>query len=258
LFPAHHVKNAIGCPIFGASARYFYGKGEKNMHTVSFDVYQEAKNEILYGREFREDSIFPNQYGMSSKTYSTKDNGNFYEVFDPNTGILEFWSDKHSFSRYYDERTREEIISQYEAKLSALENDKEAALSKAEKENTRRYLVTEYKGRMFSIYKEDFDPYVNQKPIGEIELNEAVYVGGDLYIMPMQVYETENPALLKVVYLVGGLWFTERLNSHFADIAGNNIRTGCMTRDRKLYHHTGASDDDGICDLMPQPRRLEN
>jgi len=89
------------------------------MKTVSFQEYEDAKLEIIRGVEWHEDSIFPNQYGMISKTYSTKENGTFYEVTDPNTGITEFWSDKHSISRYYDGRTREELIAQYEDKLNA-------------------------------------------------------------------------------------------------------------------------------------------
>lgn len=89
------------------------------MKTVSFKEYEDAKGEIISGFEYKEDSIFPNQYGNMSKTYSTIENGNFYEVTDPNTGITEFWSDKHPTSRYYDGRTREEVISQYEAKLAA-------------------------------------------------------------------------------------------------------------------------------------------
>lgn len=96
------------------------------MKTVSFKEYEDAKGEIIFGVEYKEDSIFPNQYGNMSKTYSTIENGNFYEVTDPNTGITEFWSDKHPTSRYYDGRTREEIIEQYKAKLAAAAKEKEA------------------------------------------------------------------------------------------------------------------------------------
>ena len=38
---------------------------------------------------------------MNSKQYGTPNNGNFFEVTDPATGITEFWSTKHSHSRYY-------------------------------------------------------------------------------------------------------------------------------------------------------------
>ena len=72
------------------------------MGKVTFDEYQNAKNEIISGVECKEETIFPNQWGMSSKTYSTENNGNFYETTDPNTGITEFWSDKHPSSRYYE------------------------------------------------------------------------------------------------------------------------------------------------------------
>jgi len=228
---------------------------------ATFTEYQEAKNEIIYGVEFCEDSIFPNQYGMSSKTYSTEKNGNFYEVTDPKTGITEFWSDKHPSSRYYDGRTREEIIAQYEAKLTVAEEEKQAAVREAAKANARRYPATEYKGHVFNIYKEVKDVYSNQKSDGTIELSEGVYMGGDLYIIPMQVFRTENPALLKVVFLVAtggcGMWYSNALESSFAEITGNNIRTALMTLDKKLYYHSGAADCEGIYDLTPQEWRLE-
>ena len=93
------------------------------MKTVSFKEYEDAKSEIIQGVEWKEFTEFPNQYGMMSKTYCTENNGNFYEVTDPNTRITEFWSDKHSTSRYYDGRTREEIIAQYEAQIEALKKE---------------------------------------------------------------------------------------------------------------------------------------
>ena len=93
------------------------------MMTVTFQEYENAKAEIIQGVEWKEFTNFPNQSGMMSKTYCTENSGNFYEVTDPNTRITEFWSDKHSRSRYYDGRTREEIIAQYEDKLAAIERE---------------------------------------------------------------------------------------------------------------------------------------
>jgi hypothetical protein len=95
------------------------------MKYVTFAEHQAAKNEIIGGVEYREESTFPNQWGMMSKQYSTEENGTFYEITDPKTGITEFWSDKHPTSRYYDGRTREEIIEQYKAKLAAAAKEKE-------------------------------------------------------------------------------------------------------------------------------------
>jgi hypothetical protein len=74
---------------------------------ATFTEYQTAKNEIIGNVEFWEDSIFLKQYGMCSKTYSTENNGNFFEVADPRTGITEFWSTKDSKSRYYDGRLKD-------------------------------------------------------------------------------------------------------------------------------------------------------
>ena len=226
------------------------------MKTVSFKEYEDAKLDVIKGVEWSEDSINPNPYGMCSKTYSTVKNGNFYEVTDPKTGITEFWSDKHPNSRYYDGRTREEIIAQYEERLAAAVELTEAEKSKIAQRNAHRFIATEYKGRVFNIYEEIKDPHSTQKPgssgrVGlwygkalddEIELAGASYIGGDLYIIPMQVYRSENPALLKVVFLVADLYHTDLLGGTFAEIGENNIRTAYMTLDKILYYHSGAGD----------------
>jgi len=92
------------------------------MKTVSFKEFEDAKLEIIRGVEYHEDTS-ATQYGTMSKTYSTEKNGTFYEVTDPNKlGIIEFWSTKHPESRYYDDRSHDEIIAQYEEKIIALEN----------------------------------------------------------------------------------------------------------------------------------------
>ena len=236
------------------------------MKTVSFKEYEDAKLEVIKGVEWNEDTLNPNPYGMSSKTYSTIKNGNFYEVTDPKTGITEFWSDKQPASRYYDGRTREEIIAQYEDRLAAAVKAAEAEKSKIARRNTYRFMATEYKGRVFNIYEEIKDPHCTQKPgsssrVGlwygkaledEIELAGASYIGGDLYIIPMQVYRSENPALLKVVFLVADLSYTDLLGGTFAEIGENNIRTAYMTLDKILYYHSGAGDaGSGEWDLTP-------
>jgi hypothetical protein len=235
--------------------------GGIKMTHVTFAEYQAAKNEIIGGVKYEEETQFPNQWGMSSKQYHTVENGTFYEVRDPNTGIIEFWSDKHADSRYYDSRSKDEIIAQLEAKLAAAEQEKETAYRKGAQAAVRKYPATEYKGRVFKIFNEIKDPYENQKSAGEIELSEGVYMGGDLYIVPMQVFKTDNPALLKVVFMVAGgcntLPSCTALQSDFAEITDNNIRTALMTKDRKLYYHSGAIDCEGIYDLTPQPQRLE-
>lgn len=71
------------------------------MAHITFTEYQAAKLEVIGGVTYTEDSQFPNQWGMMSKQYATIENGNFYETMDPNTGVVEFWSDKHPESRYY-------------------------------------------------------------------------------------------------------------------------------------------------------------
>lgn len=157
--------------------------------------------------------------------------------------------------------TKDQIIKELEEKLAKALAEKEEAYCEGVKRAVKWYPATEYKGREFKIYKEVKDPYENQKSEGEIELSEGVYIGGDLYIVPMQVYKTDNPALLKVVFMVAGggcsMMYSPALESSFAEIGDNNIRTALMTQDKKLYYHSGAGDCEGIYDLTPQPWRLE-
>ena len=136
-----------------------------------------------------------------------------------------------------------------------------------------RYLATEHKGRLFSIYNEVRDPYPNQVKKAPahmnvssdtIELSEATYMGGGLYIIPMQIYWTETPALLKVVFIIGngdgesGMLYSPELGDTFAAITENNIRTAYMTFDKKLFYHSGAFDCKGVYDLSPQEWRFRN
>ena len=82
------------------------------MKHVSFEEYEAAKAEIIGGVHYIEKSAMEND--VIHKTYSTEENGTFYEVNDK--GRVEFWSDKHSESRIYDENER------------ATETDKKAGL----------------------------------------------------------------------------------------------------------------------------------
>ncbi|MDR1399421.1 MAG: hypothetical protein LBJ41_05825 [Treponema sp.] len=117
----------------------------------------------------------------------------------------------------------------------------------------RDFPAKEYKARRFKIFKETIAPYKTQEPLGEIELVEAVYVGGELYVVPMQVYQTENPGLLKVVFLLSDLSFQHNIS--FADINNNNIRSEMMTLDRRLFYYIGSVD--GYVDMSPVPRDRE-
>lgn len=114
---------------------------------------------------------------------------------------------------------------------------------------TNKYTIAtieaeEGKLRTFPIFKETGSPYENDEPVGKIELKQAQYVGGDLYAIPMQVYETENPLTLKIVYLLGNLFC--RNNVSMATVDGNNIRVSEMTRDGVMIHrHPGERDLEG-------------
>ena len=82
------------------------------MKHVSFEEYEAAKAEIIGGVHYIEKSTMEND--VIHKTYSTEENGTFYEVNDKDR--VEFWSGKHSESRIYDENER------------ATETDKKAGL----------------------------------------------------------------------------------------------------------------------------------
>lgn len=72
------------------------------MKHVTFEEYEAAKAEVLYGVQYKENSTL--EGNVIRKTYATEENGVFYEVNDG--GRVEFWSDKHPESRIYDENER--------------------------------------------------------------------------------------------------------------------------------------------------------
>jgi len=73
------------------------------MKFVTFEVHQTVKNEIPFGVE-HEKGICPCECGchLTIKTFVTKENGTFYEIDDEDE--IEFWTDKHPSSRFYDNR----------------------------------------------------------------------------------------------------------------------------------------------------------
>ena len=171
------------------------------------------------------------------------------------------------------ERTEHDLKRHYKEKYSDVvpKQDVEKMLVNAARDNTRKVVASEYKGRTFNIFEEIRDPYPAQWPgssdrtgiyygerlADEIELVEAMYIGGDLYIVPLQVYRSENPALLKVVFLVSDIGYSERLGGTYAEIWQNNIRTAYMTLDRVLYYHSGAGDaGGGEWDMKPDPDKV--
>jgi len=74
------------------------------MKHVTYEVYQAAKKEILFGVNHEETTALC-ECGCEQilKMFTTEENGTFYEIDDE--GIVEFWTDKHPSSRYYDSRT---------------------------------------------------------------------------------------------------------------------------------------------------------
>jgi hypothetical protein len=74
---------------------------ERDSVYATFDEYEAAKLEIIGGVEYSEYADSKNQYGYAGRQYGTENNGIFFEVTNPNTGEMEFWSTKHPESRYY-------------------------------------------------------------------------------------------------------------------------------------------------------------
>ncbi len=120
--------------------------------------------------------------------------------------------------------------------------------------------AAEGKHRIFGIFRNSDSPCENDSPTGSIELKQAEYIGGDLYVIPLQVYETDNPVALKLVYLVSDLYY--RGEKNFAELRENNIRAGKLTRDGKLIHwHRNSRDindrEYDLINLKPE-YRIEN
>lgn len=72
----------------------------KSIEEVTYSEYLKAKEDIIRGYVYKESTSLNGD--TIWKIYSTKKNGNFYEVRDGNR--LEFWSSKYSTSMYYNER----------------------------------------------------------------------------------------------------------------------------------------------------------
>ena len=109
-----------------------------------------------------------------------------------------------------------------------------------------RFYISDW--RTFNIFPETPTPYGNTTPVGSIDLNGATYCGGDLHIIPMQVFTTEDPQMLKVVILIADLGWDD--TGCFAEINGCNIRTTEMTTDGQIRWDTGASDCPKVYDIL--------
>lgn len=79
------------------------------MKEVTFKEYEEAKKEVLYGKQYKEYSSL--EGNVIRKVYCCEDGSEFCEVTEG--GVTEFWSTKNSESRKYIERfPQEEAASQ--------------------------------------------------------------------------------------------------------------------------------------------------
>ena len=76
------------------------------MERVTFEEYEAAKAEVLYGKEYEETSSMENN--VIHKQYVCKDgSGIFYERTE--NGVTEFWSTEYSKSRIYADKADEKV-----------------------------------------------------------------------------------------------------------------------------------------------------
>lgn len=76
------------------------------MERMTFEEYEAAKAEVLYGKEYEETSSMENN--VIHKQYVCKDgSGIFYERTE--NGVTEFWSTEYSKSRIYADKADEKV-----------------------------------------------------------------------------------------------------------------------------------------------------
>lgn len=114
--------------------------------------------------------------------------------------------------------------------------------------------AVEYRAETFEIYKEDGDPYSNDKSDGTIELAEASYIGGDLYMIPLQIFKTSHPLLLKAVVLISDLYGSGF--DTYGMIRGNNIRTVELSVCGFARYDDNGRRSPETWDLRPAPNRV--
>jgi hypothetical protein len=111
---------------------------------ASFEEFEAAKLEIVYGVDYCEDTT-PDHNGMRGKQYSTMKNGSFFQVTNTDFWITEFWSTKHPESRYYKhpeyQPVREVCINEKGAKQPDYLKEVFEAIEKANRE-MKKYGVT--------------------------------------------------------------------------------------------------------------------
>ena len=117
-----------------------------------------------------------------------------------------------------------------------------------------QYPAVEYRGATFDIYSDNKDPYDNDKAIGTIELAEATYIGGDLYMIPMQIFKTEHPLLLKAIVLISDLYGND--THSYGMIRGNNIRSVELSVCGFARYDEDGRRSPEAWDLRPAPDRV--
>jgi hypothetical protein len=117
---------------------------------------------------------------------------------------------------------------------------------------TPRVYAEEGKAKEFGIFKETSDPYDNDKASGKITLTEATYIGGELYMIPLQIYETSHPLLLKAVCLITILIDDRIKGGTYGVIQGNNIRTVEITCDGTARYDDNGHRSPAVWSLVPE------
>lgn len=140
------------------------------MKHVTFAEYQEAKNEIIGGVEYRESAIV--EGNIIRKTYATEHNGTFYEVNDG--GRVEFWSDKHPESRIYDENETSTPSTKKPETVTFCEMHKQSDCV----ECPNRYVCPNSTTRAKGAEMTDFERFIHDRG-WEFKTEEALKAGYD-------------------------------------------------------------------------------
>ena len=88
--------------------------------------------------------------------------------------------------------------------------------------------------RYFDIYPETAIPYKHQNPYAKIELCEAIDLGYDYVMIPLQIYITGDSSLYKLVAIIDHVK-CDTPCIPLVEINAQNIRTYQMTKDGKVF-----------------------
>ena len=154
------------------------------MKHVDFGTYLKAKNEVLSGVEFKEETKLTGN--IITKVYSAESGDNFYEITNTETTVTEFWSTKFPLSRYYNESPKKEVYEwdksntekyvthETERRIKAIKNGKYSELKYCDLKDWQDLAVTiweEYLDRAGVDSLKEFKEVWGERPGNKMKLN---------------------------------------------------------------------------------------